>query len=417
MAFSPTPCPEYTEKYSPPNYKEEFMYRGATSNTSSIINGWPSEPPGLREYSSQANVVDGNYVINPFSFKLKKVDFNSGRHFAWRNNNKEAELANGEGSLSVGSRTLYKGNFFGGYKHGNGQGAIYDFSTSRQVASLVGEYSGEWKFSFRDGYGILQREDGSSYEGQWKYDYQYGMGMETFPDGSKYVGTWSYGQRNGCGRYYWANGTIEDRDYSNGILVRTLKVDQKEKEKPTKIETELAALKTKSKVVAPTITSNSNSSSGSSGGGGDDSAAVTTMPEKGKVTLKEKRTIKKIQDETVPATESSLALRVGKKIEIEIDWKSFEESLDGKIAVWMLETQSMIFRPIEKVIEDMCNDADAKEVLQSSAKKIRIVNTKSARTTEVKVGGGTIEINGAFEVGPDAKLDAHSLKKLIETKL
>jgi len=312
---------------------------------------------------------------------------------------------------------LYKGNFFGGFRHGRGDAAIFEEMPNYQKPSFVGDYKGNWKFSFRDGFGILTRQDGSVYEGEWRYDGMFGKGRETFLDGSKYVGIWAFNERHGCGYFTWASGVQEEREYSNGRLVRVRKSSPNEK-RETKLEEEIEAIKAKMPVSA--VKGSSTSSSGGSvlsTQSPDDNSLE--MPERGAIGLKEKRAMKKLQDETVPFFEAQLKSYIGANIKFEVDWTSFTTAKDSKIAVWMLECNNsgMVFRPIEQCIEEMCKDKTSKEALAENVKKIVVKNKLDVRETSVVVASGTIEISGAFEVGPDSKIDSSALKSVIERTL
>lgn len=53
-----------------------------------------------------------------------------------------------------------------------------------------GKYTGEWCGGFRQGYGIMQWQDGSKYEGYWMYSRPHGTGKFIYKNGEGYSGNW-----------------------------------------------------------------------------------------------------------------------------------------------------------------------------------------------------------------------------------
>jgi MORN repeat len=51
-------------------------------------------------------------------------------------------------------------------------------------------YKGEWLGGFRDGNGVMDWPDGASYQGAWSYGYPYGYGTFSHVDGDTYSGEW-----------------------------------------------------------------------------------------------------------------------------------------------------------------------------------------------------------------------------------
>jgi len=168
---------------------QEMHYAGEVSPTN-LINNLPTFPSGVREYAS-ANITKGKYVVNPYSSEPLLADLRNSRIWFIKVG-KDGILANGDGVLRTGSGlVLYKGFFLSGYKHGFGTSNIFTFHAGETGScALAGEYNGEWKFGFRDGFGEFKQTDGTTYEGQWKYDTKSGFGSETSLDGSKFIGMW-----------------------------------------------------------------------------------------------------------------------------------------------------------------------------------------------------------------------------------
>ena len=58
-------------------------------------------------------------------------------------------------------------------------------------------YVGDWKGSFRDGYGTMKWADGASYEGFWQDNHSSGKGKFEHVSGDVYEGEWKRDRANG----------------------------------------------------------------------------------------------------------------------------------------------------------------------------------------------------------------------------
>jgi hypothetical protein len=54
----------------------------------------------------------------------------------------------------------------------------------------TGKYTGEWCGGFRQGFGVMEFNDGCKYEGHWKYSRPCGSGKFFYKNGEGYQGDW-----------------------------------------------------------------------------------------------------------------------------------------------------------------------------------------------------------------------------------
>ena len=65
------------------------------------------------------------------------------------------------------------------------------FKETRKECRLKhGRYTGQWCGGFRQGYGVMEYNDGSRYEGQWLYSRPSGSGKFIYKTGEGYQGDW-----------------------------------------------------------------------------------------------------------------------------------------------------------------------------------------------------------------------------------
>ena len=119
--------------------------------------------------------------------------------------------------------TLLIGSVSGGAEPvaaGDDACVLGDCTNGHGTAKYVwGEYTGEWRDSLRQGYGVLTSTDGSKYDGEWKAGTKHGRGAITFATGTKvlsYDGEWKDGVTHGHGVMLFANGAKYDGEWTDG---------------------------------------------------------------------------------------------------------------------------------------------------------------------------------------------------------
>lgn len=76
-------------------------------------------------------------------------------------------------------------------------------------------YAGQWVSGKRHGVGTLVF-DGGIFEGQWVRGEASGSGLVRFTNGDKFEGQYSGNRKHGFGTYAWADGAVEEGQYLNG---------------------------------------------------------------------------------------------------------------------------------------------------------------------------------------------------------
>ena len=106
----------------------------------------------------------------------------------WKNSYKE-----GYGIEYYKDNSYYKGEFFKGKKNGIGYYLWNDGSY----------YEGEWNENKLDGYGIYKFKDGSYYKGEWKHNRMSELGEFTYPGEKTYFGYFVKDMKEGFGILIW----------------------------------------------------------------------------------------------------------------------------------------------------------------------------------------------------------------------
>eukprot|EP00439_Symbiodinium_sp_Y106_P041284 s4736_g5.t1 len=76
-------------------------------------------------------------------------------------------------------------------------------------------YAGQWVSGKRHGVGTLVFDSGI-FEGQWVRGEASGSGLVRFTNGDKFEGQYSGNRKHGFGTYAWADGAVEEGQYFNG---------------------------------------------------------------------------------------------------------------------------------------------------------------------------------------------------------
>lgn len=104
-----------------------------------------------------------------------------------------------------------KENVYLGFRNGHGQ---RDGFGVMQVENGP-TYTGQWSGSKREGHGTLFFDKGV-FEGQWIQGNAHGKGIVHFKNGDTFQGNYQQNRKCGFGTYTWADGTVESGDYLEG---------------------------------------------------------------------------------------------------------------------------------------------------------------------------------------------------------
>lgn len=113
-------------------------------------------------------------------------------------------------------RTVYKGEFQCGFKHGKG----------KMVYASGNYYEGAWKYDKKSGYGEMHwLTSNEIYKGFWDENLQNGFGIHLWLEEAgklkslrnRYEGMWFNGLRNGYGTFYYSDGSRYDGEWINNF--------------------------------------------------------------------------------------------------------------------------------------------------------------------------------------------------------
>ena len=103
------------------------------------------------------------------------------------------------------------GRIYMGFRDGQGQRNGYGVMQVDDGTT----YTGQWCGSKREGYGTLFFK-GGVFEGQWLQGSAHGKGSIHFQNGDTFDGTYAHNKKSGHGVYTWAGGTRESGEYVEG---------------------------------------------------------------------------------------------------------------------------------------------------------------------------------------------------------
>lgn len=115
-------------------------------------------------------------------------------------------LRHGEGELIARTAKgikVYKGNFKNGKKEGYGEETIENSN------ELVSSYEGDWENNVFSGNGYQKSNNGKLFAGEFRDGNKEGYGLMIYPDGSFYEGFFSKNIFNGFGIYFSDDHTYE----------------------------------------------------------------------------------------------------------------------------------------------------------------------------------------------------------------
>jgi hypothetical protein len=279
----------------------------------------------------------------------------------------------------------------------------------------TGTYRGNWKFGLRHGFGRQDALDGSYYEGEWRYDQPYGRGREIDVAGGKFLGCWHAGERHGTGFFHWPGqgSFIEAQQYLHGRVIATRPVPAASAADLTgaTLEAAIDALNKDAPVPAP------KSVTATAGTGTEGFAPQEAPAAGGPLKLEGRKLLKKIRETDLPKWSGELKNFVG--AEIEIDDKSFQESQNPNIAVWVLGLYDCVYtlQALVKAVKLMCPDEATRGDVRGALTKIILVSKEKVRDVEVSRTGTELTVAASFSAGESARLIPEKLKDAMFAKL
>ena len=124
-------------------------------------------------------------------------------------------IFHGTGTLVANqSRDVYEGEFWLGYKHGQGT-YTWKHNNHNQKEDGVRTFHGTYERNVRT-HGRMVYPHHGLYEGEFQNNLRHGNGKFTFQDGSVYNGEWQHGQYHGYGTLVFVNGKVYKGQFQKG---------------------------------------------------------------------------------------------------------------------------------------------------------------------------------------------------------
>ncbi|CAK1545159.1 unnamed protein product [Leptosia nina] len=111
------------------------------------------------------------------------------------------DLKEGKGRFLTCTGKLYEGDWYQGFRHGNGT-----LSNKLPNGTFQLEYRGEWVRGKPEGAGWRYYGNGDVYFGFWKRGQRHGYGKMWYTNGTMYVGYWNMSKKEGLGMFIQENG-------------------------------------------------------------------------------------------------------------------------------------------------------------------------------------------------------------------
>ncbi len=112
--------------------------------------------------------------------------------------------------------------------------------------------------------------------------------------------------------------------------------------------------------------------------------------------LNERRKLKELQTETLPAREKEIAEICGRAIPYEVDWASFGESFE---ALNFLDNLSC--HRLNMALRTICCDDMGKEAVREGLQRVKLKNVATPAEKQIRFQGGVLEMSCAYATGTE----------------
>jgi hypothetical protein len=194
---------------------------------------------GILKYSN-GSIYDGGWLQGkPHGYGILKSNKNSIYQGEFYKGTMQ-----GQGSMQFPNGDFYQGSWKKGKKHGNGH---ITYSTNNSLTSTIIKqdqrnirksintnfdgvwrntcgsigsktiYTGQFKNNVRHGQGILKYPNGDVYDGMWKNNQMYGNGILTYANGDYFSGEFVDGKINGHGILKYKNNNVYNGEFLNNL--------------------------------------------------------------------------------------------------------------------------------------------------------------------------------------------------------
>lgn len=120
------------------------------------------------------------------------------------------DMKHGKGRMLLANGDYYEGDFFENKPQGNG---IYIRGFDKDKIT----YTGEFRNSEQNGYGVETYPGGACYKGDFKRNTKAGTGEFLFPDQTKYKGDFKDNVANGKGKFLYSDGRYYEGEFKDNL--------------------------------------------------------------------------------------------------------------------------------------------------------------------------------------------------------
>ena len=192
------------------------------------------------------NIIDNPYLEGLYDLEI--LDLENGDHYVGQIKN---GLFHGKGILTYKTGAKYQGEFVEGKRHGKGtitqlngnsfegnfvedmrhgkgtlrwvNGSYIDTNWAegnRVYLTGVATWTGGYKNSKMDGYGVYTQNNGSQYVGYFKDGVRHGYGIYRAFNGDYFEGEFRYNALNGKGKAFDSNGRLFQGEFRDNFLIK-----------------------------------------------------------------------------------------------------------------------------------------------------------------------------------------------------
>ena len=128
--------------------------------------------------------------------------------------------------------------------------------------------------------------------------------------------------------------------------------------------------------------------------------------------LNERRKIKTLQEETLPARVTEIQEICGKPIAYEVDWDSMA---DDPEALNFLDNLSC--HRLNMALRVICQDDLGKQSVRDGLKSVKLKNIKDKTAKQINFQNGILEMDCAYGMGLDGAFSDGEIREILEKAL
>jgi hypothetical protein len=130
------------------------------------------------------------------------------------------------------------------------------------------------------------------------------------------------------------------------------------------------------------------------------------------VALAERRKLKELQEETLPAREREIEEICGRAIPYEVDWDSLADDAE---ALRFLD--NIACHRLNMALRMICVDEMGKEAVREGLQRIKLKNLADAGNRTIRFDNGVLEMHCAYALGTQGMIGDSEIRDVLLEKL